>query len=65
MGKHLSERQFHDYKRTGCIFPLTIMSMEEARQHRMRLERAETERGNMHYIGETLFGPQLGGRNWS
>jgi ectoine hydroxylase-related dioxygenase (phytanoyl-CoA dioxygenase family) len=50
MGKHLSERQFQDYERTGCIFPLTIMSMEEARQHRMRLEGAEAEHGNMHYL---------------
>jgi non-heme Fe2+,alpha-ketoglutarate-dependent halogenase len=50
MGKHLSERQFQDYERTGCIFPLTIMSTEEARQHCMRLERAETEHGNMHYL---------------
>ncbi len=50
MPKYLSERQLHDYQTDGCIFPLTIMSVEGARHHRSRLETAEAEHGSMHYL---------------
>ena len=49
MPKGLTRDWIDDYRREGCVFPLTLMSEDEAAGHRARLERAEAEHGALHY----------------
>ena len=37
------------FERHGCVFPLNVLTEEEAAAHRARLEQAEAEHGPMHY----------------
>ena len=37
------------YEREGCLFPLDILTPEEAAEHRARLESAEAAHGPLHY----------------
>ena len=40
-------KQFHDQ---GCVFPVPVMGIDEAADHRRRLEEAEAVHGPMHYL---------------
>ncbi len=50
MPKQLSEREIEAYRRDGAVFPVPILSEDDARAHRERLEAAEAERGSLHYM---------------
>lgn len=50
MTSALPDSKLQRYHEEGCIFPITVMSPEEAVAHRARLERAEAEYGPMHYM---------------
>ncbi len=50
MAKSLSDSELERYREEGCLFPIAVLSPEEAGSHRARLERAEAERGQMHYM---------------
>ena len=41
-----------DYMRDGVIAPVPLLSESEAADHRSRLEAAEAEMGNLHYINK-------------
>ena len=45
MGKSLSAAAVEQYVREGFFFPVPVLSIEEARQYRERLERAERDLG--------------------
>ncbi len=49
MAKTLTDAQAARYDAEGCVFPITVMSPEEAEGHRRRLEEAEAVHGPMHY----------------
>ncbi len=50
MGKALEQHQIAGYRDQGYIFPVPVMTPEEAAGHRARLEAAEAARGPMHYV---------------
>jgi ectoine hydroxylase-related dioxygenase (phytanoyl-CoA dioxygenase family) len=45
MGKSLSPAAIERYARDGYVFPISVLSTNEARQYRERLERAERDLG--------------------
>ena len=57
--KHLSETQLAQYREEGVVSPLTILSGEEASQHRVQLEAAEAVHRPLHYLVKPylIFGP--------
>ena len=63
MPKRLSEVQVEQYHRDGCVFPIDVMSADEAIAYRGRLAQAESrfpeaigayERNNTHYTFKFL-----------
>jgi len=58
MAKGLSDDQLKAYRSEGCVFPVILMTCEEATEHRRRLEEAEGRQGAMHYRGKPylIFG---------
>ncbi len=38
------------YRKDGFAFPVSVLSEQEAADHRARLERIEAERGSLHYL---------------
>ena len=49
MSDFLTSEQRQSYRENGYLFPVELMSAEEADQHRARLESAESSHGPMHY----------------
>jgi len=49
MAKALADDQVKGYHSDGCVFPVTLMAPDEAREHRRRLEDAEAREGPLHY----------------
>ena len=49
MGKALDPRQVATYSEQGFLFPVPVMTAQEAVRHRARLEAAEAIHGPMHY----------------
>lgn len=49
MAKHLSEAQIARYDEDGFVFPVDVLTPEEADRYRARLERLEARHGAMKY----------------